>query len=51
MNILVDIGHPAHVHFFKGFLGEARSRGDRIVVTTRNKEITNALLDLSLIHI
>ena len=44
MNILIDILHPAHVHFFRNFIFKAKSRGHKVVVTTRNKEITNALL-------
>ncbi len=45
MNVLIDILHPAHVHFFRGYLESAEKRGHRVVITTRNKEITNALLD------
>lgn len=45
MNILIDILHPAHVHFFKPFLSQAVSRGHHIHVVTRNKDITNDLLD------
>ena len=54
MNILIDILHPAHVHFFRGFISAAKARGHNIVITTRNKEITNALLDrfgISYIHV
>jgi hypothetical protein len=27
MNILVDIGHPAHMHFFKNFLWDMQKKG------------------------
>lgn len=45
MNVLIEIGHPAHVHFFKSALAVFQKSGDRVVVVTRNKEITNRLLD------
>ncbi len=45
MKLLIDVAHPAHVHFFKNFLGEMRSRGHEILVTARDKEVTLALLD------
>ena len=45
MNILIDIGHPAHVHFFKNFIREMENRGHKIVVNTVNKEITLDLLE------
>ena len=45
MNILIDILHPAHVHFFKGYIEKSGEKGQKIIITTRNKEITNALLD------
>ena len=44
MKILVDIGHPAHVHFFKNFIHEMKEHGHEFVVTTRDKEITLHLL-------
>lgn len=45
MNVLIEIGHPAHVHFFRGVIDNLHQKGDRIIVVTRNKEITNRLLD------
>jgi predicted glycosyltransferase len=44
MNILVDVGHPAHVHFFRNFIKEMNNRGHKIIVTHRRKEITENLL-------
>lgn len=44
MRILVDIGHPAHVHFFKNFIREMEKRGHTVLITARNKEITLDLL-------
>ena len=44
MRILVDIGHPAHVHFFKNFIWEMGRRGHEPVVTARDKDVTLGLL-------
>jgi len=45
MRILVDILHPAHVHFFKNYIQIARARGDEVLVTSRDKDMTLELLD------
>jgi predicted glycosyltransferase len=45
MRILIDIGHPAHVHFFRRPIELLRSRGHDILVTSRIKEIAVELLD------
>ena len=44
MKILVDIGHPAHVHFFKYFIYEMKRRGHEFIITTRNKDVSVQLL-------
>lgn len=44
MIILIDIGHPAHVHYFKNFIKIMRQKGHQILVTARNRECTLALL-------
>jgi len=44
MKILIDIGHPAHVHFFKNFISEMNKKGHKTLITARNKEITQELL-------
>lgn len=44
MNILVEIGHPGHVHFFKNFIWEAQKRGHKIFINAINKEVTSDLL-------
>jgi predicted glycosyltransferase len=43
MKIMVDLGHPAHVHLFKNFIWEMEKRGHEVLITDRDKEI---LLDL-----
>lgn len=45
MRILVDIGHPAHVHYFRNFIKIMESRGHEIVVSARNRDIIFYLLD------
>jgi uncharacterized protein len=45
MNILIDIGHPAHVHIFKHFANEMLSRSHSILFTCREKEFEKQLLD------
>jgi uncharacterized protein len=44
MKILIDIGHPAHVHYFRNFIGLMTRKGHEILVTSRNKEVTFDLL-------
>lgn len=44
MRIIVDIGHPAHVHFFKNFIWIMRARGHEILITASKKEVTSDLL-------
>ncbi|HOX36241.1 MAG TPA: DUF354 domain-containing protein [Methanoregulaceae archaeon] len=45
MKILIDMGHPAHVHLFKNFIWEMEKHGHEIKVTARDKEVTRQLLD------
>ena len=45
MKIMIDIGHPAHVHLFKNIIWELEKRGDTILVTARDKDVVLKLLD------
>lgn len=45
MRILVEILHPAHVHFFRHFIAEMESRGNEFLITSRAKDVTTALLN------
>jgi hypothetical protein len=45
MKILIDIGHPAHVHYFRNFIKIMESKGHKFIVTTRDKECTIKLLE------
>tara|TARA_B100001287_G_scaffold191398_1_gene161699 strand:- start:10950 stop:12020 length:1071 start_codon:yes stop_codon:yes gene_type:complete len=45
MKILIDIGHPAHVHYFKNFIFKMISSGNQVKLIARDKEVTLVLLD------
>ena len=45
MKILFDIGHPAHVHFFKNAIRELEKQGHTVSVTARDRDVTLRLLD------
>jgi predicted glycosyltransferase len=44
MKILVDVVHPAHVHFFRHAMEQWRQDGDEVLVTARRKDVTLDLL-------
>jgi len=46
MRILIDINHPAHVHYFRNFYKLMTARGHTILFVSRNKEIEHKLLTL-----
>ena len=45
MKIFIDIGHPAHVHYFRNFIKIMKNKGHTFLVTARDKEMTHKLLD------
>jgi len=45
MRILIDLLHPAHVHFFRNFRTEMSERGHEVCITARNKDRSVELLD------
>ena len=45
MKILIDIGHPAHVHQYRNAIKILKADGHEIFVTARNKEVTLDLLN------
>lgn len=45
MNILIDIGHPAHVHYFKNAVKQWKKNGHMVIITARDKIIIKELLD------
>jgi len=44
MKIFIDMGHPAHVHYFRNFISIMKSKGHEFCITARDKEITHNLL-------
>jgi uncharacterized protein len=44
MRVLIDIGHPAHVHFFKNVVANLQRDGHVVKITARDKEVSLALL-------
>lgn len=44
MNILFDIVHPAHVHFFKHMIRALEARGHHTTIVARDKDVTADLL-------
>ncbi len=51
-NVLIDIGHPAHVHLFKNFIWYLKDNKYNVIVVSRSKDLTVRLLDsLQIDHI
>ena len=45
MKILIDINHPAHVHYFRNFIKIMENKGHEFLIISRNKEIEHYLLN------
>lgn len=45
MRILIDISHPADVHFFKHFIWIMKEKGYQIFITAKDKDVAIRLLD------
>lgn len=45
MNILVDIGHPAHVHYYRNLATALIEKGHKVVFTVKDIEIATMLLN------
>jgi predicted glycosyltransferase len=45
MRIVVDINHPAHVHYFKNFIWEMERKGHEVLITASEKDVALKLLD------
>lgn len=44
MKILIDIGHPAHVHYYRNFIKEMEKRGHEFYIVARNRGVIFDLL-------
>lgn len=45
LKVLIDIGHPAHVHYFKNFIWTMQDKGHTVYIVARDKEVAFKLLD------
>ena len=45
MKILIDINHPAHVHYFRNFIKLMEAKGHKFCIINRDNEMINGLLD------
>ena len=45
MRLLIDICHPAHVHFFKVAINNWKDNGHQVFISARDKECALSLLD------
>ncbi len=45
MKILIDIGHPAHVHYFKNFIKIMSGREHQFLIVSRNRNVIFELLN------
>ncbi len=45
MRILIDIGHPGHVHYFRNFYKIMKTNGHDFLFISRDKEVTFSLLN------
>ena len=45
MKIFIDIGHPAHVHYFKNFIRIMKDKGHEFYITARERKHVFALLE------
>ncbi len=45
MNILIDIGHPAHVHLFKNAIIKFKENGNTVKITIKENIVIKSLLD------
>lgn len=44
MKILIDIGHPAHIHYFKNFIKIMEKKGHKFLIIARDRGIIQDLL-------
>jgi len=44
MKIFIDLGHPAHIHYFKNFISIMKSNGHQILLVARNKDVLQQLI-------
>jgi predicted glycosyltransferase len=42
---MIDIGHPAHVHYFRNFIKIMERKGHTFLIIAKNKNVTHELLE------
>jgi len=45
MKIIVDLIHPANIHYFKHFINEMKDKDNEIIITARKKDVLQYLLN------
>lgn len=45
MKIIIDLGHPAHVHYFRNFIKIMENKGHKFFVSARNRPMIHYLLN------
>jgi len=45
MKILIDLGHPAHIHYFKNLIKIMSGKGHEFSIVARDKEVLHKLMD------
>ncbi|MBI2417154.1 MAG: DUF354 domain-containing protein [Ignavibacteriales bacterium] len=45
MKILIDLGHPAHIHYFRNFIKIMEGKGHQFELVARDKEVLHKLLN------
>lgn len=45
MRILIDIGHPGHVHYFKNLINDLENEGHQFLIIARDRDVIIRLLD------
>ena len=45
MNILIDVGHPAHVHLFRNAARIWVEHGHRVIYATRDRKLVPELIE------
>ncbi|MFY0631404.1 MAG: DUF354 domain-containing protein [Flavobacteriaceae bacterium] len=45
MKLLVDIIHPANVHYFKNFIFQMKEEGNNVSITSRDKDVSFKLMN------
>ncbi len=46
MRILIDLGHPAHIHLFRHAIEEWKEREHEVILVVRDKDIVTDLMDV-----